>query len=273
MRTLEVQAALDLYLAAMRRIEESSDDFQGSWRSRPAGPDEQVPYLCRKGRCGHYPSLEVVKELPQSDAAPEETSSSQTPLRLSRAQLLHHVFRAGALTDRFDHPLLAMRSGVELHRLQDSGRTGRRHHDREFVQMDDFSTILSTEQAGTLSYDGLSITISDENQVLDQARSILACTPELSNLSLTGFLEKTFCSSQPSPVLPSLRAATFGPPPPYFVRPLALDSPALAKIEGLRICGVMLIESELRAIAKHLRHLEVIEWTMAEAFDDQHSIR
>lgn len=67
-RLFELQAVLDLYLCAMRRLEDEEQRPLRSW-SAPK-PAFKAPQECREGKCGHYPPLRLEGfEKPKDDVA------------------------------------------------------------------------------------------------------------------------------------------------------------------------------------------------------------
>lgn len=269
---LEIQAALDLYLIAMRQIEDKDSDFEASWRSKPPSTKQEVPKSCRDGTCGHYPPLELAGSLTR---ARRPTSPSTTePLVFVRSQLLEHLARRGSSTDRFDHPLLWFRSGgsfADFRRYGRSGATsGAWQAGRAQIPTED--VLLSGGIFGTCA-EAIDVALPSTAtmaSLLDLARSVLAFTPRLANLSLTGFLERALCGPYAPPELPALRSVTLGPPPPFWAAPMHLQR--LSGVEKLRICGVMLFEEEISAIVQ-LPDLKHFQWALADKFSERHSIR
>lgn len=98
-RTCEVQASLDLYLMAMRRWE----DEQGIVSSSGNPKNKSV---------SDYPPLNVTGYSTSTRPA-TESSGSVAPFTVCRSELLRHLAGPHAITDRFDHPLIFARSGVE----------------------------------------------------------------------------------------------------------------------------------------------------------------
>lgn len=108
---IEVQAALDLYLLEMRRLE---DEAGISGPTCQCGPPPKEEGSSRQP-CIDYPSLVLTTTTPsrgESAAAAASSSGSKAPFFLHRSRLLRRVTRRGGKADSFDHPLLFARSGI-----------------------------------------------------------------------------------------------------------------------------------------------------------------
>lgn len=108
-RIFELRAALDLYLAAMRRLENERNYTISYWRREPT---RTPPPECKAGTCPHrYPRLVFDHEstTPLHIAA----RASAEVFYLSPLQISRHLARPHkiAKTDRFSHPLFFARSG------------------------------------------------------------------------------------------------------------------------------------------------------------------
>lgn len=130
----EAQAALDLFLAEMRRREDASDDYIASWRARAPDDKTSAPSRCRYGGCSHYPPLELTGYPVVHPPPPRLACNAQLPLILSRAELLAHIARRGARTDRFDDQLIHLTSGANITDLYSNGRAGGAPDDAEVVR-------------------------------------------------------------------------------------------------------------------------------------------
>lgn len=277
-----MQACLDLYLAAMRRCEEESTDYEGSWRSKPPArrqmfPSQQTPPACRDGSCGHYPHLKLRGCLaPQRRAAKKTSDNPAPPLVISRSQILNQLARPGASTDRFDSPLLFLQSGAEVGHLDFSPRTGAEDDDDDVPPTASKDDISSGEIAGLTEEIDIALPpTATINSLLALARSVLGFAPNISNLALTGIFQRVAGSSNRlPPELSALRSLSIGPPPPHWRTPLFLDGSTLAQVKRLRIVGVMLVAEEVQDIAKLLGgQLEMFEWSLADRFSKKHSMR
>lgn len=282
-RMLEAQAALDLFLAGMRRREEASVDYSGSWRAKPYDPsgDASIPAACTQGRCGHYPQLQLTGyPTPPQDTA-TETSDAHDVLLLSRTELLAHLARPGSRTDRFDHHLLFLTSGAPISDLYSNGRAGggsdAHRGDREPPQLHN-SDFESCASGALMLQTGIDVAIHSTASVaslLGLARSILSFTPNVKVLSLTGVFERLACGDHLPPQLPALRSLSIGPQPPHWRTPLRLSHPVLRQVKTLRLAGMMLYEEEVKALAELLDRgrLERLEYVMADHFSHRHSIK
>lgn len=229
---VEVQAALDLYLIEMRRIE----DKMG------IGIHSQ----CSKDKCLHYPPLHIKTNNPFSaSTAPEEAFT------LYRPQLLRHLARRGAATDRFDHPVLLARSGFSVRVITPAGAQHPQHRGAMYKLRSDswnmakreadsqFESLLLQDEHEPmgLSGDTSSSTIAyistlSACRIIHLARTVVNLASNIKTLSLTGFLQHALNGQQE---LPSLRRLSLGPQPPRWKARLPLNG--LRQIEELRICG------------------------------------
>lgn len=278
----EVQAALDLYLDAMQRCEEASPDYKGSWRSsvpeRQAHPDTRI--ACREGTCGHYPSLTLVGYPQRCQDAQQGPASTQPPLVISRAQIVDHLARPGAETDRFDHIWLFLRSGADYRDFDATtgraGHDGKNDNDRLSVHVP-IHLEAELEHLDTAALpNNVDLPLPGTGTILDLidvARSVISLTPNVANLSLTGFLVQTVCGSVAPPALPKLTSLSLGPLPPHWCSALRLDHSSLTQVKNLRLAGMALLQKEVLPIAHRFTRLEKMQWVMACAFKSSHPIR
>lgn len=266
---------------AMRRSENSLDIFKHTWRAKlPCTlAYSRVPTKCRMGNCGHYPSLEVVGSSAPSCGPLRQSTSDPPPLLLSRTQLQQHITRPGALGDHFDHPLLFLRSGVDLATLQTY-----RLEDTANISLGEAGSHSSSSSDGDLSTtdvdDGSTKDGSDLEAALRSSasmeslisitRSILSFTPRLVNLALSGFLSKAITGSRAPPGLPLLESLSLGPPPHYWTAAMRLDHSVFAGVRELRLADVDLGEQEVDSILA-LPQLQHLEWTPQDWFTAQRS--
>lgn len=278
-RMFEAQAALDLYLAEMRRREESSEDYIGSWRAET--PDQQgstsVPTACNYGRCGHYRPLELTGYPTTFQPTSQRQTHIEAPVVLSRSQLLAHMARPGARTDRFDHQLLFLTSGATITDLYSNGRAGGAKQADEAPRIHN-SDLESCASGAMVLHNGIDVAVpvtASVASLLGLASSVLSSTPNVKVLSLTGIFERLACGDRLPPRLPALRSLSIGPHPPHWRTPLRLSHPVLRQVRTLRLAGMMLAEKEEQALAELLDHgrLEKLEWVMADHCSQPHSIR
>lgn len=112
-RLWSVQAALDLYLAEMRKIEDERKYGIEAWDSEgDAGAgSSDLAEPCQEGTCGHYPTLSIKKHK-TSNATNDPPSTAQGDnelFSLSEDQLWDHLARPGGPADHFGHLLLLTR--------------------------------------------------------------------------------------------------------------------------------------------------------------------
>ncbi|PWN25406.1 hypothetical protein BDZ90DRAFT_281613 [Jaminaea rosea] len=282
-RVFEAQAGLDLYLMEIGRLESMAD----------AKPTLKK---CNAVECLHYPPLRLdgVAQNPKPYLYDEDQA-----FVIRYSQLLQHLARPGALTDRFDHPYLWSRSGVEMFVLDGPSRAGGDvadqddgfdpHDIRDFpfdiveYESEDFADLFTLQGVDGRGPDALRADFDlaldpaigrtqTLGSILNLARIVLCCTARLQNLSLTGFLERALCGERFCTELKDLRSLSLGPPPPYWYAPMTLAGPVISRVENLRICGVMLREKEAKSIAGDFPFLTKMEWSMAGRFDEKHSI-
>lgn len=275
------QAALDLYLEKIRLLEVQKPELI-ELAKKP-----RAPLQCRNGSCDHYPSLQL-KDMPSSAGITSSGDRSQQPtsphnaIVLRYAGILEHMARPGAPTDRFDHPLIFERSGVQVivnnparkgpqtyYPSQASYQIGnatwsRRQHGtfrwpasatspdaaKQFL-----STGTGTSRRGNASSGAAATSTID--CVVEVALDVLNHTTKLENLSLTGYLPAVISSWQERTVS-SLRRCSVGPTMPGWDPRLGF--PRLKTIEELRLCGVELTEAEARTVAQlsRLKKLDLV---------------
>lgn len=278
MRMFEAQAALDLYLMAVRRIEDEEEKRE--FRLVPRFCD------CRRRRCPVYPALHLqwTSQLSEQDRRPRLPHAPPINLDcpklvITRSQLLQHLVRPRSITDRFDHPLLFARSGIELvnrGREHGSARMNCRYRTFEEGQqdpsrllrlapdLDEYPRRLVPRPVDINARDPFLPSTASMESILTIVRSIFPFTPLLANLFLTGFLESAICGSA-APSLRRLRHLSLGPPPPAWFSPLDLFQ--VNTVQSLRICGVELRSSEAIDIAHCLKSLRHFQLSMAAEWD------
>lgn len=277
----EVQAALDLYLAKLRAMEEKDPDL-----IRKGQPGVRAPLRCRSGNCDHYPAL-VLIDLPASSRNGRPTRNIRQAVPpgdafvVSYSQLARHVARPGSASDNFDHPLIFNRSGIStmIHFPQQSETTsegfrGAKHHiilrtqdideSREDESWSQLAHLREEDQAATFS-GGEPLNAPLVNTATLAAnfrlvRNVLALTTNVSSLSLTGSLQWAL-GGQQAPSMRMLRRVSLGPAPCRSEASLSLSG--LDSVEELRICNVEFSEGEIEAI-NELPRLRLIVWSLAE---------
>lgn len=263
---------LELYLAEMgRRDSRHKQEVVNSPSSTASRPT--------------YPSLIVQSDKPHARELPK---SGDDVLYIPRSQLLAHMTRRRARTDRFDHPLLFARSNQpwyalgydnELHRgdaddLDDDDVPILGYSAKKFLDVADAPLIrenlhdfLGTALPSTATLGGITAL----------TRSLFSFTPFVESVSLTGFLERAFCGVRPAPALKNLRSLSIGPLPMGWDMPLRLSDPVFARLESLRVCGRELSEKDVDAIAgvrcSFKRRLRKLQWSLPNKFEKLHDLR
>lgn len=268
----EVQAVLDLYLDHLRQLEEASPELR-----QLARPGARVPLGCRRGRCEHYPALVLTPILERTSHTRERELRFPGAFVLSRAALLRHLARPGSTTDRFDHPLALQRSGYDVFVdiLPLDGAMDR--YDENVVaryEIDGEEKFLVDERDWS---DRSSLSFADIQEVqvgsgaalndallktatlglnLDLAGDVLRLSPHLTNLSLTGSLQRALYLQGLKQ--DGIRRATIGPRPPWWDIITEPDIAGLEHVEELRIGGTSLctLDCDLIATMRKLRKLE-----------------
>lgn len=277
----QAQAALDLYLMSMRRLEDEHGPLTADTDSKSCSSS-----IIKDKQPLNYPALVLVGTEAQPTLTPASNFSSQ--LVLTRQQLLQHIARPGSATDSFDHPLLFARSGFDARAQGTRSRLARKEPELRIQrEPEDAADVFTSEGVDNInepknrytdSLDFLDIThvnAPTAGSILAILRSLLAMTPRLSNLSLTGFLERAFCGSRLGAQLKSLRCLTLGPPPALrsWHMPMnlgGLDNGGLNRVEKIRICGVMLRGDEA---AKMEYRFYTTHWTMLERVSGRDLLR
>lgn len=229
-RVMEAQAALDIYLMHMRKLE----DAAGLPVLSCDGQDFGTEGPQERGPCVEYPSPVLSVGVP---AAGDPSSSSggdaaSSSFVITRAELLAHLAAPGSATDNFDHPLVFARSGIQV---LDFTSGFEAHGSRRLLpQMSALCYISTSDEGSALDgftppraalpgrlappptpdlVDPFDVSTPNTSTVggnLALARSLLALTPQVKNLFLAGFLQAVLCGSE-APVLPSLRWLCLGP--------------------------------------------------------------
>lgn len=194
---LEVQAAMDLYLIEMRRLE---DDAARPKQSNDCKKCQQESSL-QSGPCISYPSLQV---LPNVACPP---FGGKKTFVVTHKDILDHLARRGALLDSFESPLLLARSGLQIltfdsawqarvspHVLQ---RATLLYHGGKFA--DSFGSPSSRRATWLLSsvtpFSAESYATSTAGGILALARTLLALSTSVHSLFITGFIQQLVCGS------------------------------------------------------------------------------
>lgn len=284
---MEVQAALDLYLIELRRRED-----EASRLPRIHSPTNKK----RKASSGSsYPALILTTS---TSSSPGATSSSKTshvdtpPFSLHRTKLLQHLFRRGGPADHFDSPILFARSGIKLLSFDAQGKA------RVSASIWDSAAALyadsSSSELNNDAFASLAVGTAASNRAplaqdlassgLDQAnyntasvggnlalaRVLLALVPNVEDLYITGFLQRTICGHGAALPPPSLRSLSLGPLTSFSDESLcpAFEHGQLAKLELLYLRGSFVADRKrdcLIALPKLIRAEWALCWHDKEA--------
>lgn len=263
MGVLEIQAALDLYLMEVRRIEDKVRDADQNCEDEDAVADLRARLADIV-----YPTL-VVTLCTRLKAPSDE---EQRIFTLSRTALLEHMARPGASLDHFEHPLLYVRSGILPLAINDAGKG--RVNDPFIGTMEGLNGDWDVEHLAEV----MSLCKPDANTTLDSAsstlntrtttggihslvRTVLAHTPNVENLSLSSYLQLVLWSD--ATPLQSLRSLCLGIFTHYrdssLCPSLSLHGDQLAGLERLHISGHVLTEQKIDLIAG-LPRLKRVMW-------------
>lgn len=293
-RLWQAQAALDLYLAEMRRMEDASGC---------AVPQQSaaVSKNCRQGICGHYPALKLQERKRQKRLKmPAQSSKAGVQykcLSLTREELWS---QAAKQADHFDHLLLFLRSRPsrldmgEHEWLQLKEELGGPHWpflegERGLEEAKEDLRIWSDKE-DRQEHDSTGAAFEPEidkaEDLLKVSREVIGLTHRFANLSLTGFLYHALDAVTPAH---PLRQLSIGPIASwwddvfeaYLCSSSVLDSAstgdafestcnssddtpdsALSRLVALRLCG-WLSDADATKIATHMPRLQkmVYEWS------------
>lgn len=258
-RVYELRAGLELYLMAMRQIDDQHQR-SSSRKARTCGGHDS--------RCFSYPPLLLTGASSACAPPGKPSETAAPPITLSRHQLLRHLARPGSITDRLDHPLTFERSGIAMtHGVDRYGNERFSDGESKGCKVDDIADRFAPSHAGTAHSAVLPATpeVLDPSlhstvtlgSLLALARSVISFTPLLRNLSLTGLFDRAVLGIK-RVSLPSLQHLSIGPPPAAWFAPLSFEN--IETIESLRICGVELGDSEALDIVydcQSLKHLQL----------------
>lgn len=269
---MELQAALDLYVLELCRLEDVASC---------TGMQSEGPSSGHGSPCVDYPSLVLT-----TTSSPGRTSSSTSiELRgdasdsakptfvLHRSTLLDHLYRRGGKADRFDHPLIFASAGININiftrrdrsRLNDTLEAEAQSlYENDQSASNAFNTInasgalpqpspLDPARYATATFDG----------ILALTRSLLDSTPHLRKLFLTGFLQRHLCGDHAASAPDSLRVLCFGPLGIHADDSLSprICEGQLAQLEELRIRG-SLVDSFKQACIEALPQLKRVHWDL-----------
>lgn len=288
---MEVQAALDLYLLHVRRLEDDAGVSSPGCRCEPtAGKESSSGQSCLE-----YPPLELTTTLgspgldtPSSAPWP---GGSRRPYVLHRTRLLQHIGRRGAQTDSFDHPLLLARSGIKLITFRPDGRgylsSSIWREAKELYSDKASSSAPSSDKEGSAesAFDNLALPESSSTRPLandlvsplDTASyhtasiggnlalscALLALTPDVQSLFLTGVLQRICCGKEAALPPRSLRYLCLGPfswSSDESLSPSFADG-RLRGLEQLDLRGGYLCEHKRACIAA-LPSLKRVHWDL-----------
>lgn len=277
-RVFGVQAALDLYLKALRRMEEKDDEL-----CRLQEQGARLPIQCQSGPCEHYPTFIIADPSLRRCGV----RLSKNTYVVSREDILRHLARPGSTTDRFDHPVVLSRSGFDVEVFRPVGyghasyRFGQsipaRYEVRsEYLDVEDFHERYMALGLGMPHGDdewharwgnaeGLlagPLSTATVGSTLKLTRSLLKSLTQVENLSLTGFVEQAITRGQG--VSSSLSCLTLGPPPPCWSTPPQLEG--LENLTELRVCGATLTKGAIERTTREMDQLRLFEWDMSEGF-------
>lgn len=285
LRLWEAQAALDLYLAEMRRREDEDDEERSAHSS---GSDEEPQFKVRRLYSTYDFGISI------SDHPPP-VNSDHDQLHLTKDQLWSHLSRRGSSTDHFSHLVFFARSRREDLGMSDAewsdlkhdlGGPHRRFRMSPEEDSDDESTVADEAELAEERFVGASeASVGSVGELLKVAREVLALMPQVTNLSVASFLHRAMDGLQCAKVLLQLN---IGPIAPWwndclsFLSPGSKDdngsgpgteseeSEAGAKgaaegqltmpgLEQLRICGTISVR-DAQKIATQLRSLREVVW-------------
>lgn len=98
--------------------------------------------------------------------------------------------------------------------------------------------------------------------LIGRVLAIVKLAPRLTNLQLSGFLERAVCDARPPPAdsLQDLSSLSLGPAPQRWSAPMHFHDSVFGRVKKLRLAGVLLLDEEVESIYK-LPMLEHLEWT------------
>lgn len=293
-----VQAALDLYLIEMARVEEARQYRIEPW-DKPGDPPHHFALMaqpCALGRCAHYPRLEI-----KSHRHPGHIPAEEERFYLTRSQIWQHTARSDGPANHFDHLMLLTESSrqplgmseVEWSRVRSA--LGGPHvqwlSNEAFKRMAAAEDVVSasgdhSEESGN-DYGAPNGSHSNEEDfsaaapmnplqgrmqkaedLLLLAREVLASTTQITNLSLSGFLHRALDSLR-GPQL--LRSLSLGPGlrwwdhvlPPSSSNSVLDNNIQLVGLTRLLICGTMSTQDAAKIAGGKMKP-DTVVWEMTE---------
>lgn len=264
-RVYEAQAALDLYLIHMRRIEDAEIHAAA-----------KRPSCSHDGNCPPYPPLLIIGTAAQPEKPELGANDANQPYTLTRQQLLDHIDRRGGPQDSFDHPVIVARSDLNPASLRAPGASPTRWRPDSRYESDSFE-FVSTSGSESLNYwqSGPPVRAFDSYSLRETLRKLLRQLPKLENLSLTGLLSYrcgTFGAGR-GVVSPALKSFSMGPPPRirrwYGDR---LDFQRYKHIESLHLCGLFPAGEHIAKVGS-LKRLQHFRWTLTDDLAEEELFR
>lgn len=223
----EAQAALDLYLMAIRR-----------W--------EMVDY------CSIFPSLVITgyKASPPSEDVYNVKHDTPLPFVITRADILHHLARPHSPVDRYDHPVHFAREGINImHGPEPTDAAGNERN------ADFWSSLFSPDKV-----DPTLPPTTNMASMVHLLRTLLLRLRNLEVLRVTSFLERAVCCGSHLPVPAKLHALLIGPVPVNWSPPLRFGSGAFPALKRLHLCCDLPQAGEVESVVENLRGLETLSW-------------
>lgn len=274
---LEVQAAFDLYLMEVRRLEDAAGLGSSMW-----GWEQEEEIEDEQGIGISYPSLKII---PGSGSAVSRASQAKETqpdsLRLQHADLTKHLARRGAAMDHYEHPLTFARSAMQSMKLDRGGFWG--HNDAYLDRLrglnNDYdvnflarifslrappsvraATHPPTETLSTALFD-----TTTAGGILALARLLLTNAPRLEHLSLVSYLQLVLWREDGSLLVPSLRSLALSLFSNFvdlslYVSP-TLHGAHLNDLKQLYLSGHNLKEQKIACIAE-MPGLKQVTWDL-----------
>lgn len=241
-------AAIELYVLEMARCDNRNRQSSGGQAST------------------RYPRLVI--EGSRSSASSRSRFPKKPAFVVTQQDVFDRLTASKAATDRFDHPLLFIRSRLaweaEGHDEQPyrGGNTQRQWV--EGSSLDPFSSAADSLEPPPSSAATL-------KGCLILARTLLSHTPLLQTLSLSGFLERAICGADAPTELEALQSLSLGPPPDRWGW-LAALRPAesiLARLQRMRITGYLIGKGQVAGVVGNtMPRLQSFQWSYAKPITD-----
>lgn len=250
-RALMVYTAIELYVIEMVRLERAAKS-EGNHQGEV-----------------HYPRL-IVTTVPTVQNANTRPSGDAPVLRLSSTDLGARLGASHGTADRFDHPLLFAQSSLPWQAEGPDGEL-RREGSSKWLRKGGYEVAFDSLP---YRHDLRSLDSGCVRGILTLAQELLARTPFLEQLSLTGFLERAICGSRAPTDLMSLQSLSLGPPPGRWSWAPALrpSESILAGLHSLRVCGFLLRKEQIAGlIGTTMPRLQSFQWSYAKQITDAKS--